>query len=254
MERMYEMAKADLGVVPQTLNNSNVTGRYYAAKEYRRALAVLQVGALAATKTAKIEVFEAKDAAGTSAQLLAGATATITANAAVTEMTIALATVLEPRIRNIALALSLLTIPGMVRLARFNASPEHEARDFTGLSSPVAAAATVLVAVTWDELRLPAGLALALIALFAFFMVSTVPYPKARRRARSAAIGLVVFSLGVVVALAVVPHEAEPILVGALAGTLVIVAFGPITWVRLRRRGRGPDPLAPPDAPEEGHP
>ena len=94
MERMYETAKTDLGVVPQTLNNSNVTGRYYAAMEYRRALAVLQVGALAATKTAKIEVFEAKDAAGTSAQLLTVATATITANTAVTEMTIALATVL----------------------------------------------------------------------------------------------------------------------------------------------------------------
>jgi hypothetical protein len=94
MERMYETAKVDLGVVPQTVNNSNVTGRYYAAKEYRRALAVLQVGALAATKTAKIEIFEAMDAAGTSAQLISGATATITANAAVTEMTAALATVL----------------------------------------------------------------------------------------------------------------------------------------------------------------
>ena len=94
MERMYETAKVDLGVVPQTVNNSNVTGRYYAAKEYRRALAVLQVGALAATKTAKIEVFEATDAAGTSAQLISGATATITANTAVTEMTAALATVL----------------------------------------------------------------------------------------------------------------------------------------------------------------
>jgi len=94
MNLMTEAAKFDLGIVPQTLNNSNVTGRYYAAKPYRRALAVLQVGALAATKTAKIEVFEAKDAAGTSAQLLTGATATVTANAAVTEMTIALATVL----------------------------------------------------------------------------------------------------------------------------------------------------------------
>ena len=93
MERMYEKAKLDLGVVPQTLNNSNVTGRYYKAAAYRRALAVLQVGALAATKTAKLEFFEAKDAAGTSAQLLAGAAATIAANTAVTEMTIALATV-----------------------------------------------------------------------------------------------------------------------------------------------------------------
>ncbi len=93
MERMIESAKVDLGVVPQTLNNSNVTGNYYAAKDYRRALAVLQVGALAATKTAKIEVFEAQDAAGTGAQLITGAAATIAANTAVSEMTIALASV-----------------------------------------------------------------------------------------------------------------------------------------------------------------
>lgn len=94
MHTLYESAKFDVAVVPQTLNNSNVTGKYFRTRDYRRALAVLQVGALAATKTAKIELFEAKDAAGTSAQLLTGATATITANAAVTEMTIALATVL----------------------------------------------------------------------------------------------------------------------------------------------------------------
>ena len=94
MERMIESAKVDLGVVPQTLNNSNVTGSYYEAKDYRRALALLQVGALAATKTAKIEVFEAQDAAGAGAQLIAGAEATIAANTAVSEMTVALATVL----------------------------------------------------------------------------------------------------------------------------------------------------------------
>lgn len=93
MERMIEMAKVDLGVVPQTVNNSNVTGSYFAAKDYRRALAVLQVGALAATKTAKLEIFEATDATGTGAQLITGAAATVTANAAVTEMTVALASV-----------------------------------------------------------------------------------------------------------------------------------------------------------------
>ena len=94
MERMIESAKVDLGVAPQTLSNSSVTGNFYEAKDYRRALALLQVGALAATKTAKIEVFEAQDAAGTGAQLITGAAATIAANTAVSEMTIALATVL----------------------------------------------------------------------------------------------------------------------------------------------------------------
>jgi CDP-diacylglycerol---serine O-phosphatidyltransferase len=153
---------------------------------------------------------------------------------------------------SIVVALAVLLF-GMVRLARFNASPEHEARDFTGLPSPVAAAGTVLLAVTWSRLQYPAGLALALIALLAFAMISTVPYPKARRRRRSTVGGLLVFGAGVVAALALFPEHAEPVLVGALVATLVIIAFGPITWVRLRRRrGLRPDPLAPPDAPSEG--
>jgi CDP-diacylglycerol--serine O-phosphatidyltransferase len=152
----------------------------------------------------------------------------------------------------IVVALTVLVF-GMVRLARFNASPEREARDFTGLPSPVAAAAIVLLVVTYRRLDLPAGLVLALIALFAFFMVSTVPYPKARRRGRSLVAGLLVFGLGVLAAVVLNPQNAEPILAGALAVTLVIVAFGPITWVRLRRRGKV-DALAPPDAPEASPP
>lgn len=150
----------------------------------------------------------------------------------------------------IVVALTVLVF-GMARLARFNASPEHEARDFTGLPSPVAAAGIVLLVLTHDVLRVPAGLVLALVALLAFAMVSTVPYPKARRRTRSLAAGLLVFSVGVVAALALRPDLAEPILVASLAATLVVVAFGPITWVRLRRRGRGAGLLEPPEQPGE---
>ena len=94
MQRIYERAKIDVGLVGQTINNSNATGNYYAAKKFRRALGILQVGALAATKTAKLEIMEATDVAGTGAQLITGATATITANTNVTELTIALATFL----------------------------------------------------------------------------------------------------------------------------------------------------------------
>lgn len=151
---------------------------------------------------------------------------------------------------SILVALAVLLF-GMVRLARFNASPEHEAREFTGLPSPVAAAGAVLLTVTWTRLQFPAGLALAIIALFAFAMISTVPYPKARRRARSLVGGLLVFGVGVIAALVLFPDQPEPALVIALVVTLIIIAFGPITWVRLRRRrGLKPDPLAPPDAPE----
>jgi CDP-diacylglycerol--serine O-phosphatidyltransferase len=128
---------------------------------------------------------------------------------------------------------------GQVRLARFNASPEHEAREFSGLPSPVAAAGTVLLIVTRGVTHLPAAVILGAIALLAFAMVSTVPYPKARRRARSLAAGLLLFGAGVVAGLLLRPDLEEPILTVTLALTLLIIAFGPITWVRLRTRRRG---------------
>lgn len=94
MERINETQKIDLALVPQTINNTNVTGRYFSMRDYRAALAVMNVGAAAATKTVKLELFEATDADGTGGQLITGATATITANTAVTKATVALATVL----------------------------------------------------------------------------------------------------------------------------------------------------------------
>ncbi|MCA1812754.1 MAG: CDP-alcohol phosphatidyltransferase family protein [Halobacteriales archaeon] len=128
---------------------------------------------------------------------------------------------------------------GQVRLARFNASPEHEARDFTGLPSPVAAAGIVLLIVTRGVTHLPAAVVLGGVALLAFAMVSTVPYPKARRRARSLVAGLLLLGAGVVAGLLLRPDLQEPILTVTLALTLLIIAFGPITWVRVRRRERG---------------
>ncbi|GMV90532.1 MAG: hypothetical protein AMXMBFR82_03100 [Candidatus Hydrogenedentota bacterium] len=95
MNRLYEAQKIDIGLVSQALNNTNATGRYFAMKDYGSALAILNGGAMAATKTTKIEVFEASDEDGTGAQLISGATATITANTNVTKATIALATVLN---------------------------------------------------------------------------------------------------------------------------------------------------------------
>ncbi len=100
MKQLYKRAKLDVGLVPQVLNNSNATGRYYHASMFRRLLAVLTVGAMAATKTAKIEILQAKDGSGTEAKGIpttAGqvAVAQITANTKVTEATLTLATVLN---------------------------------------------------------------------------------------------------------------------------------------------------------------
>jgi len=94
MQKIYEEVKLDIGLVSQALNNTNVTGKYHPLAEHRCALAILSGGAMAKTKTTKIEIYEAKNAAAGSAQVLAGS-ATITANVKVTELTITLATVLN---------------------------------------------------------------------------------------------------------------------------------------------------------------
>lgn len=95
MNRLYEDQKIDVGLVSQTLNNTNVTGKYHPLAEYREVLAILSGGAMAKTKTTKIELLQATDAAAGSAKAVSGAEATITANTLVTELTITLATVLN---------------------------------------------------------------------------------------------------------------------------------------------------------------
>ena len=93
--KMFEGMKVDIGLLPTAALNGNATGSYYDLADYRKGIAILQVGAIAATFTSKIEVFQATDAAGSGGKLLTGATATITANAYATSATLTLATVLN---------------------------------------------------------------------------------------------------------------------------------------------------------------
>jgi len=98
MNRIYEGAKFDIGLAAQALNDTNITGRFYSTKNFARALALLCVAAMAATKTATIELLQAKDAAGSEAKGIPStvgqlATAELTANVSVTEATIDLASV-----------------------------------------------------------------------------------------------------------------------------------------------------------------
>ncbi len=91
---LSEEVKFDIGLVPQTLNNSNATGAWYHLRDFRRALAVMHAGAAAATKTSKIEFLQAKDASGTDAKALSPAVEkTVTANSEVVELTLTLASV-----------------------------------------------------------------------------------------------------------------------------------------------------------------
>jgi len=95
MHKLYEGVKIDIGLVSQALNNTNAIGKYHNMQEFRKAIAILSGGAMAKGKTSKLEIFEATDNAGSDTVLIAGASATITANTLVTELTITLATVLN---------------------------------------------------------------------------------------------------------------------------------------------------------------
>jgi len=96
--RINEDVKLDVGIQAQSLNGA-ATGRYYNMAGYGKALAILTAGAIAATKTAKIELLQASDRDGTDAKGIPTtvgqeATTTITANALVTKATITLSTFL----------------------------------------------------------------------------------------------------------------------------------------------------------------
>lgn len=95
MNKLYEEIKLDIGLAPVSLASTNATGTYFSLAEFRKALAVLIAGPMAITKTAKIEIYEATDAAAGGAQLLTGATATITANTLAESVTLTLGTVLN---------------------------------------------------------------------------------------------------------------------------------------------------------------
>lgn len=95
MNLLSEGNAFSIALAPQTLSQSNVTGApYLSVKDYTRVMAVLQVGAMAAGTTAKLEVFQGAGPAGVGGALLPGATATITANTAVSRATAALVSVL----------------------------------------------------------------------------------------------------------------------------------------------------------------
>lgn len=93
MRRLLEAIVIQLALM-QALNNTNVTSKYFDVKKARRIGAVLSVLGMAATKTAKIELVQAKDTAGTDVKAVTGAEKTVTANAEVIEATITLSTFL----------------------------------------------------------------------------------------------------------------------------------------------------------------
>jgi len=88
MERLSEFQKIDVGLVAQAINNNTATGAYFAMAGHVRALAILNSGPLALTKTTTVEILQAQDAAGTGSKGIPTtvgqlATCTVTVNIAV---------------------------------------------------------------------------------------------------------------------------------------------------------------------------
>ncbi len=68
--KLTERLKVDVGVIPQTINNNNVTGPYYDMRGYEKAVLVCLDGASAVNKVTKVEFIQATNSAGTGAKVV----------------------------------------------------------------------------------------------------------------------------------------------------------------------------------------
>lgn len=168
MKTLAKRVKLDIGLLAQALNNTNVTGKYFRMDMDRKALFVLNGGAMAATKTTIIELLQAKDTAGTDAKGIpstAGqtATATVTANTAVTEATLTLATVL---------ATEAVTINGLTFTAHANTTTKAS-RQFKIDGDDTADAAALAACINDSVYGVPGITAVPAVAVIT--LKSTVP-------------------------------------------------------------------------------
>jgi hypothetical protein len=89
---LSEINKVDIAIVPASINGAS-TGAYYNLGLRNKALFVWETGAMAAAATSIGQVMQAKDAAGTDAEVVTNNAATITANTKVAAATLTVDTV-----------------------------------------------------------------------------------------------------------------------------------------------------------------
>jgi hypothetical protein len=93
-----ERYKIDLGLVGQTINNSNVTGPYFPVAGYKKFLAICIDGASALNKTTQIEWLQATDISGNGAKVVKQSNAS--AGTESKAVSVAAATVITERLRS----------------------------------------------------------------------------------------------------------------------------------------------------------
>jgi hypothetical protein len=92
MNKLSDDLKIDVAVEPVSLATTNTTGPYYNMKNFRRALFLVSVAAMATGSTVVAQVYQATDATGSDAKVVTNSTITITADTKVKKATITLAT------------------------------------------------------------------------------------------------------------------------------------------------------------------
>ncbi|MBI4392243.1 MAG: CDP-diacylglycerol--serine O-phosphatidyltransferase [Euryarchaeota archaeon] len=128
----------------------------------------------------------------------------------------------------------LVLVFGMLRLARFNATDEPEAKTFSGLPTPWCAVSICLLVLS----PIPRPVSLAVISLLALLMVSNIAYPKSRDRITGVALGIIVVAVAFALSLLFYPRYTDVVLILASSLTALIVAAGPIVSMQLQRRGQ----------------
>ena len=93
MHKLNNFLKIDPALTAASHGTSAVTGAFYKMSQFRRALFVLIVGALASAKTSILQIVQATDADGSDVKNIDNATCTITANTKVNSLKITAAAV-----------------------------------------------------------------------------------------------------------------------------------------------------------------
>ena len=90
MNKSYENLQIDIGLEPQSIASTNVTGPYYDMAEYRECLAVTNIGNITAGGTVATQIRQAATSTGGSAADLTSRIATVSANVKVKALSVTL--------------------------------------------------------------------------------------------------------------------------------------------------------------------
>lgn len=137
MEREYESLKLDVGLLPQSLASTNKTGSYYSLAEFRSALAIVNVGAIAAAGSVALQIMEAKTEAAGAAQALAGKLATVAANVKVKSLKITC-------VGGVADDTLVITVGGVAYTFTGKAAEDLEAQEWDASGDDTADAASIV--------------------------------------------------------------------------------------------------------------